>query len=397
MEIAVHTIESALSAQTLSYVPEFFKEIEKHMPHTLKEAPLEQFAKADFRLLFVASGGSEEGFLKEYELLTSKPCYILTSGESNSLAASMEILSYLQNHGGRGEIIHGDPSLVAGRISALLAAAKAVSKLRGAKLGVVGKPSDWLIASEVDENALKQKLGIELVRVPMSELFEEIEKNDYPENEWTKKLLACGYDEAEVKKALGVYGAFRRIVDKYGLAGITVRCFDLLGSVKTTGCLGLAILNAEGVYGGCEGDIPSLISMAVLGAISGEPVFMCNPSRIDTGSREMVFAHCTLPLNMPYESSLTTHYESGIGVAIAGSIPEGPCTVFKTDGALERRFAARGEIIANLREKLLCRSQIKLKISPEAQCYFLREPINNHHLVCVGDWTSACEEFFSML
>ena len=397
MQIAVYTVESALSQENIRYVEEFFKKIEDNMPHTLKEVSIDEFQKADFRLLFVASGGSEAGFLKEYDRITDRPCYILTSGHSNSLAASMEILSYIHSHGRKGEIIHGDPKMAADRISALLSATMAKKKLNGMKLGVVGNPSDWLIASTVDEPALKAKLGIDIVRIPMEELLAEVALKKYPESEWTDKLVKAGYDPKEVESALYVYGAFRRLVDKYSLGGVTVRCFDLLTSVKTTGCLGLAILNAEGIYGGCEGDIPSLISMAVLGSLSNQPVFMCNPSRIDTERGEMVFAHCTLPLNMPYEMSLTTHFESGIGVAIAGSIKEGECTVFKTSGDLSRHYAARGEILENMRERTLCRSQIKVKLSPEDYSYFLKSPINNHHLVCVGDYRQAAEEFFASL
>ena len=35
---------------------------------------------------------------------------------------------------------------------------------------------------------------------------------------------------------------------------------------------------------------------------------------------EMVLAHCTLPMNMPESYRLSTHYESGIGVAVAGHV-----------------------------------------------------------------------------
>lgn len=57
-----------------------------------------------------------------------------------------------------------------------------------------------------------------------------------------------------MQKSLEIYGALKRICQKYQLAGVTVRCFDLLGPVKSTGVLPWQFLNAEGVYGGCEGD-----------------------------------------------------------------------------------------------------------------------------------------------
>ena len=165
--------------------------------------------------------------------------------------------------------------------------------------------------------------------------------------------------------------------------------------MHTTGCLGLAILNAEGIYGGCEGDVPSLMSMVILGEVSGNPVFLCNPSRINTEKGEMVLAHCTLPMNMPESYRLTTHYESGIGVAVAGHVPEVPCTIFKTNAALDRFFAKNGEIVGNLQEPTLCRTQIRLKLDDFS--YFLTRPIYNHHLVTLGQHEKALAEFFHLI
>ena len=189
-----------------------------------------------------------------------------------------------------------------------------------------------------------------------------------------------------------VYGALKRLAEKYSLSALTVRCFDLLTTVHTTGCLALAILNAEGIYAGCEGDMPSLISMIILGEIAQQPVFMCNLNRIDTENNELIFAHCTLPANMPYEMSLTTHYESGIGVAIAGSIPEQDFTIFKISNDLTNCFASEGKIIENRRDPNLCRTQIKVNL-PHYE-YFLTNPIANHHLICLGKHQKALEDFY---
>ena len=115
------------------------------------------------------------------------------------------------------------------------------------------------------------------------------------------------------------YGAFRRLVERYQLAGVSVRCFDLLTLVKNTGCLGLALLNANGIFGGCEADLPTLLSMSILGTVSGQHAFQCNPSRVDRAANEIVFAHCTLPLDMPEKYHLGTHFESKIGFAGGGA------------------------------------------------------------------------------
>lgn len=395
MAISVYKIQSTLSQVTQDGVNAYLHSIETVLGEALPLVSIDQFIQQDFGLIFVASGGSEGIFLSQFDRLSDRPVYILTSGENNSLAASMEILSYLHQHGKPGEIIHGSPAHVARRIRALQRSTAALQQLHGAVMGVIGAPSDWLIASSDDDSAYRAKLGLSLKPVPIEELITEINRGGYPENQWTCQLKSDGWDAAEMEKALNVYGALKRIVEKYGLSGLTVRCFDLLDTVKTTGCLGLAILNAEGIYAGCEGDVPSLISMAILGAVSGQPVFMCNPSRIDTEGGTMVLAHCTLPIDMPSAYTLKTHYESGIGVALAGTIPEETCTIFKTSGALDRHFAKAGKIVANLQEDCLCRTQIQLALDDFS--YFLKDPINNHHLVCLGDHTDALAQFFAQI
>ena len=61
----------------------------------------------------------------------------------------------------------------------------------------------------------------------------------------------------EIEKALNVYGGCQRLIEKYKLDAITVRCFELINYVPTTGCLALAILNTEGIPAACEG-IPKI-------------------------------------------------------------------------------------------------------------------------------------------
>ena len=194
-------------------------------------------------------------------------------------------------------------------------------------------------------------------------------------------------------QALEIYGAFRRLVERYQLAGVSVRCFDLLTLVKNTGCLGLALLNANGIFGGCEADLPTLISMSILGTVSGQHVFQCNPSRVDRAADEIVFAHCTLPLDMPEKYHLDTHFESKIGVAIAGDIPLGKVTIFKASADLSHYFVASGEIVEDLHEDDLCRTQIRVHCDVPVE-QFLNSHVGNHYLVCRGDYADAVRACF---
>ncbi|MBR6220811.1 MAG: hypothetical protein IKQ80_09620 [Clostridia bacterium] len=393
--IDFYQIRSPLSQITEERMNRYVGALSKALGEEMCKVPIETYLADDFALLYVASGGSEGYFLEVFEQLRARHCYILTSGESNSLAASMEILSYLRKHGGSGEILHGDIDEVAGQIRALQRAHRALAALRGKKLGCIGAPSDWLIASAFSPDAWMEKLQLGFVDISMDELQREIAVQSYEPNAYTARFLAQDFDRQEIEKALYVYGAFQRLVDRYGLCGLSVRCFDLLDTVHTTGCLGLSILNNLGVYGGCEGDMPALLSMAVLGSITGEPLFLCNPSRFDTKEGYAIFAHCTIPTTMLKDYCLNTHFESGIGVAVQGTFEAGDCTIFKCEGDLSRFHAQEGRIEGVPFSDMLCRTQIKVRLDDFS--YFLTRPINNHHIICRGKHAAEVEAFFRLM
>lgn len=321
-------------------------------------------------LIYVRTGGTEGIFLRLLPQLlerSQRPFYLLTSGKSNSLAASMEILSYLQQHNLRGEIIHGSAEYITRKITVLEKVGKARQWLSGARLGIVGKPSDWLIASQADYEVVRQRLGIELMDIPMQELLDTVVDGD-------------------------IYGALKTVIDRHSLQGFTLRCFDLLTALKDTGCMALAKLNAEGYVAGCEGDVPAMLSMMMVRSLLGVSGFQANPARIDPETGEMILAHCTIPLDMVERYELDTHFESGIGTGIRGYMKEGPVTIFKVAGDLSRHFIAEGQLVRSESKPDLCRTQQVIRLADKRQAdYFLTQPIGNHHIVMPGHQKALLE------
>ena len=381
----------------------------------------------DLSLIFVRTGGTE-GLFKELlptlEGLSRQTILLLTSGKSNSLAASMEILSYLRKEGLRGEILHGSPSYIRSRLERLAVIEDARRSLAYTSLGIVGHPSDWLISSGFDKEIIFDRLGINLCYIPMEELMEEYSSlKDEVVESWKEVVGSPAFCHSElcpelvegrseesnreesvplstaVKQAIPgayrLYKALKTIVNDYGLSGLTIRCFDLLTSVRNTGCLALARLNSEGIVAGCEGDVPAMLSMMIGRAVTGHSGFQANPSSIDPESGEIVFAHCTVPLDMVSGYGLDTHFESGIGLGIRGHIPEGPVTVFKVSGDLSRHFICEGELLRNEAKPDLCRTQVVVRLPASAAGYFLKEPIGNHHIILPGHVASELEEILA--
>lgn len=357
------------------------------------------YGSHDVELIYVRTGGTENAFKTVFPHLEGHVT-LLASGASNSLAASMEILSFLRQQGREGEVLHGSAAYIAERIAALGRAARARRRLQGSRAGVVGRPSDWLIASDPDRAAVCERLGIELVDIPMDEFVTEIHRGlcEAPGGFPLKDIRHSANPKVTQEVfdgALGIYGALKCIIDRYDLSAVTLRCFDLLSAVHNTGCLALALLNAEGIPAGCEGDIPTLLTMCVSNALFGVPGFMANPSRMDPSTGEMVFAHCTAPFSMLRDYIYDTHFESGIGVAVKGELPEGPVTLFKMAPGLDRCFTAEAGLIKNLSEKRLCRTQVLLRLDDRSLCrdYFLTDPIGNHHVIVPGRHALEIREF----
>lgn len=417
MATALYTITSSLHSETASCAASepFVKAVEEALGERFlfRGDDFSDYGSHDADIIYVRTGGTE-GIFKSLGLCEShgNACFrLLTSGKSNSLAASMEILAYLEGLGLQGEILHGSAEYIAGRIKDVGAGLPSCSAsagtgfvselpetdLGGIRLGVIGAPSDWLIASGVDYAKAKERLGVELVDIPMSELLDRLPSDaasngaPVPQPLINTDAPACSdagstvggragrtVDMRSFEGSVAIYDALRGIVSDFGLGGLTIRCFDLLDSVHNTGCLALARLNAEGIPSSCEGDIPALISMIYLQKERGCPGFQCNLSRID--GDELLFAHCTVPLSMVKSYAYATHFESSIGTAIKGEMPEGEVEIFKISPDLEHCVRIPGRLVRNCSEPALCRTQVVVS-APGAAAYLLRSPLANHHII----------------
>ena len=378
MKISVFTLTSPLhDKQTIeTYTKEFFSRLDFEFDYQGED--FSTYGKADLDIIFVRTGGTENLFKQRYMdvLDAKKSVYLLASYSSNSLAASMEILSWLKQRGIRGEILHGSHQYISSRISELAKLEAARKALKSTRAAIIGRPSDWLIASDVNREAVQEKLGFDIEYIPI----EEVEN-------------ICGNVGPKEDGAITIYDAIKAIVNKHQINAFSIRCFDLLSSLKNTGCLALAKLNSEGIVAGCEGDAPAMVSMIIARSLTGKSGFQANPARVNVEKGEVLFAHCTIPLNMVERYEFDTHFESGIGVGIRGFMKEGPVTVFKVSGDLTRFFAEEGELIENGKAPNLCRTQQLIRFTDkDATKYFLQNPIGNHHIILQGQWKNIIFE-----
>ncbi|MGE5458019.1 MAG: fucose isomerase, partial [Methanococcaceae archaeon] len=183
-----------------------------------------------------------------------------------------------------------------------------------------------------------------------------------------------------------VYLALKEAALKYELTAITVRCFELVQQLKTTGCFGLAQLTEDGIISGCEGDLVSTVGMLWAYKLLDEIPWMANPAQIDEINNSLFLAHCTVPKNIVEEYSLRSHFESGLGVGLQGKFSTQPVTLLRLGGkSMERIWIAEGNIIKAGFAENLCRTQAEIKLTEGGNVKdLLNSPLGNHIVMVFG-------------
>lgn len=345
----------------------------------------------------ISTGGVENIFLDLLKRnLVGTNVTLIADGRFNSLAASMEILTYLNNNNIKAFIAYGSNEEISARLKehphvdfVNEQCGSAALSLSGDKIAVFGEPSDWLIASNVDRDFLKQKFYIDFVDIPLDTLFRRFSLID----DNMVEFLAADFQvvtsrgettERDLLDSLKIYLAINQICQENNCTCATVRCFSIIEKLKATGCLALALLNDEGIDAACEGDLQSLLSMILVRRVTGMPSFMANPSAMSKDNHTTTFAHCTVPTTMCRRYGFRSHFESQCGLAVAGEFsPSEVYTIFKWGGEkLDRFFVEEAVSVVAPSNENLCRSQLTLNFyNPE---YMLNNPIGNHHIIVKG-------------
>jgi L-fucose isomerase-like protein len=352
--------------------------------------------------IFVMSGGTENKILnlwqKSKEQNYRLPFYLLAHPGNNSLPAALETVARLKQEGGKGKIIYLAEDLGKSSYDELDSAIKHLTvfhNLNKAKIGLIGDPSDWLIASSPSSEIVKQTWGPEVIKIEMEELkqaIDEIKDAEIEENYISFTQRASETKEPtkkELKQVVKVYEAIKHLVQKYSLSAVSVRCFDLVVDMKTTGCYALSKLNDDGIIAGCEGDLVSTIGMMWANLMTDQSIWMANPARINEQTNSIWLAHCTTPISLVQSYKLRSHFESGLGVGIQGEFSKGKVTLLRLGGKnLDEIWISNGEILETGNEENLCRTQVNVKLHGSAKPEdLLTNPLGNHLLLMRGTYT----------
>ena len=347
---------------------------------------------------FMTTGGTEQVLLdireQRRKFVQDEPVLVVAYPANNSLPASLEVLARLQQEGARGQVLYltnSSDSTGLKKIQDVLTDHKIAAELKRARIGLLGTPSDWLVASSPAASVVKETWGPEVVPVSMDEinsLVKEVPADAIPA---VRDPLVEGATEiqevslADIDNVVRVYLALKKVIDKYELDALTIRCFDLVLGLETTGCFGLSQLTDEGIIAGCEGDLVSTVGLMWAKKLTGQVPWMANPAQLDEVGNRIILAHCTVPRSMVRDYGLRSHFESNLGVGIQGTIANGPVTLLRIGGKkMEQLWLAEGDIIKSGKAEDLCRTQVEIKIRESQVSDLLKSPLGNHLVMVQG-------------
>lgn len=367
-------------------------------------------------ICFIATGGTEELF-RQYMQANNlhEPVILLSDGFHNSLAAAFEISTFLMQSGKEccllnapldynpdyfktfGQKIFGSIPPIASDDLSSRNTSPYITKgelnlLARQRIGLIGGSSPWLISSDIDRTAVESTYGVSFTDIPLSKV-ESAYAGMSSDDRRVKKIvttmeryLSGDRTPSDLEKAARLYAALKDICSEYKLNALSVKCFDLLHEARTTACLALALLNDEGIVAGCEGDVQALWTMLYAKLALKRQAFMANPSSSNRAELTIDFAHCTVPLGMLHGYRLPSHFESSIGIGIAGSIPSGRYRILKFSGSrLDRFYSVSGSILMNTNVPQRCRTQIRFKFDSEADYNGFFTTAKGNHVILVAE------------
>ena len=349
-------------------------------------------------VIVVGTGGTEQAILDVARRRRAaepwEPVVLVTHALHNSLPASLEALARLRRDGVAGRIVQmSDP----GEPETTIADLTAIHRFQHMRLGLIGEPSDWLVASIPHRNSFEAQWGIELVDVDVHEAIRH--HRDAPDvevHDVAVKFTRTGEPDLETVAAAAMHPTLTRVIDAHRLDAVAVRCFDFLTDLHTSGCIALAELNDTGIVAGCEGDIASTMAMLLARQLLDQPSWIANPARIDVEAGRLLLAHCTVAPSLVDDIELHTHFESGLGIGLRGTFAPGPVTLMRLGGdRLERHWFAEGSIESSGDAPDLCRTQVTVHVD-EPLDSLLDDPLGNHLVMVLGHHRNRLERWWRL-
>lgn len=168
------------------------------------------------------------------------------------------------------------------------------NRLKGARMAVIGRRTEGMTPTAVDEVEILRTFGVRLLNFGLDELLERAAAIDPHQAEAQWQRIAAGAAQVTSRSEHGAatarnYLALKEMAAELKLDAITIGSYP---RCQGTMCVPIAWLNEDGLPTGCEGDVNSTLAMLILSAFSDLPVHFGEMLEVDEARNTLVTSHC---------------------------------------------------------------------------------------------------------
>jgi L-fucose isomerase-like protein len=273
---------------------------------------------------------------------------------TGSLVGAQQLNSVLFDLEITCKLVYGTiPSAEAAEEAATYAKACAIRrKLRGARMAVVGRRTEGMTPTAVDEIEILRLFGTRLLNYGLDEILEQAAQVEPAAAATAWERFAAGASAVMSRTEHGInsarnYIVFKDMVEHLELDAISIGSYP---RCQGTMCIPISWLNEEGIPIGCEGDVNSSLNMLILSMLSDDPVHFGEMLAIDEAENTIVTSHCGCGSpSLADENSFILHPVrlANDGVCIRYTAKPGPVTFVNLVGRKGnyRMCAFQGEAV----------------------------------------------------
>jgi hypothetical protein len=366
-------------------------------------AKIDGLEQADVTIIY-AAGGPMDAF--DAIGKRAKNTIIFCRHKSGPVYLWYEIISprYLRQHTDAlkvkgvddGDVIVDNQDEILWRLRALAG----LQNTLGTRILCIGGPAGWAQPRDVVPNLVREVWKFDMQTVSYDDLGKLIKEARADSAAVTRaKERAAEYLKASgvkletkpefVENAFLLEQVFIGLMKKADCQAITINgCMGtIMPLAETSACLTLSLLNDSRYMAFCESDFVVIPSGVLLANISGNPVFLNDPTYPHDGI--ITLAHCTAPRKMNGKSlepvRILTHFESDYGAAPKVEMGKGQVvTNIIPDFLIKRWVGLKGKII-DAPFMPICRSQIDISFTCDSLKLAERMP-GFHWMTSYGDY-----------
>lgn len=190
-------------------------------------------------------------------------------------------------------------------------AKRALERLRGKRIGLIGEHPAGFDTCAYDPAALDRLVGVTVEAIALPDFFDRARA--VPEAAVAATRTEIGreiagldqVDQGQLDKSFTVFHALKGLSEDRGLSALAVRCWpEMFTDYGCAACGPMGLMNEARTPCACEADVYGAVTSLLLQELTGQPSFLVDIVDMDAASDTGVLWHCGLaPRSMADEET----------------------------------------------------------------------------------------------